>query len=72
MTNSFILATDVKRSLSYKAPDRRRQRNPEISPPLTKVSFYQKIYVHPNFIFRIMINIMIPQVQIIMALIHYR
>jgi len=29
-------ATDVKRSLSYKAPDRRRQRNPEISPPLTK------------------------------------
>lgn len=29
-------ATDVKRSLSYKAPDRRRHRNPEISPPLTK------------------------------------
>ena len=70
MTNR-ILATDVKRSLSYKAPDRRRQRNPEISPPLTKVSFYQKIYFY-NFIFRIMINIMIPQVQIIMALIHYR
>ena len=41
MTNSFILATDVKRSLSYKAPDRRRQRNPEISPPLTKVIFIQ-------------------------------
>ena len=41
MTNGFILATDVKRSLSYKAPDRRRQRNPEISPPLTKVIFIQ-------------------------------
>ena len=41
MTNVFILATDVKRSLSYKAPDRRRQRNPEISPPLTKVIFIQ-------------------------------
>ena len=41
MTNR-ILATDVKRSLSYKAPDRRRQRNPEISPPLTKVSFIKK------------------------------
>ena len=39
MTNRLILATDVKRSLSYKAPDRRRQRNPEISPPLTKVIF---------------------------------